>query len=482
MKNFIKSLELRLSDLLLLLGLAVLAFFLYFGQEFMQHPNPNDVPFPLWAAIICFVAMIGLFGSYLYIELYIRKEKFNPYIAISFAALALLNIVAILAQPASSSEVVTIRYNADFPELVGTQETVLLSVSPMHKFIFIAELTGAATFIYIAFFVFSKRITGIKFIEYLGFLFFIFLGVMFLFSYITEYNCYLMTLKWLLRIDKDITMDELSGMYAVKSFILHKNAFGMMCMIGIIFTFINQSIKPRIWLYPLAVFFFINMVFSYCKTGILITLLVSFIYFIYRLIVTYKDHPKRNKITLIVTGSIILIALVVVGVPYLTKGKVLGKIYELIKSVTGEGMTMTTRTYIWDNCWQLLRNGWWLIGRGFGSICLQLMPLNIVTHNDHVFPTHSSLLNMIGSGGILLLLGYLVFLGYSGYVVIKSYKKSPEFVFAVGIGVLCFLLYSIIETIHYLMLVFLFPIFVIYFQKEKEVVEEVPTEIKEELA
>ena len=476
MKKFIDSLHLRLSDLLLLIGLVSFAIFLIFGQEFMQHPNPNDVPLPLWLAIVSFIIMIASLGSYLYIELYVRKEKFNYYIAIAFAALAILNVVAIFVQPASSSEIVTIRYNPDLPELVGTQETVLLSVSPMHKFVFICELIGTATFIYSTLFVFSKRITDIKFIEYLGYALFIFIGVMFVYSYITEYNCYAMTFKWLIRIDKEITMSDLSGQYAVKSFIIHKNAFGMVCMLGVVFTFINQSIKPKKWLYPLAAFFFINMIFSYCKTGILITIIIAFIYFVYRLIVTYKEHQKKNKIALIVTGVILGLAVIFVGVPYITKGKILGRVYELVKSITGEGMTMTTRTYIWDNCWQLLRNGWWLIGRGFGSICLQLMPLNIVTHDDHVFPTHSSLLNMIGEGGILLLLGYIAFLIYSGYVIIKSYKKSPEFVVAVSLGVLCFLLYSIIETIHYLMLVFLFPIFVIYFQKDKVEVQEIKEE------
>ena len=79
---------------------------------------------------------------------------------------------------------------------------------------------------------------------------------------------------------------------------------------------------------------------------------------------------------------------------------------------------------------------------------------------------------MLGEGGILTLLGYLAFLGYSGYVIVKSYKKSPEFVFAVSLGALCFFLYSFIETIQYLLYVFLFPIFVIYFQKE-ETKEEV---------
>ena len=117
-------------------------------------------------------------------------------------------------------------------------------------------------------------------------------------------------------------------------------------------------------------------------------------------------------------------------------------VYQLIESFSGNSITLTTRSYIWDNCYQLLRNGWWLIGRGFGSICLQLMPMNMVSHGEKVFPTHSAFLNMLCSGGIITFLAYLGFLVYIGYVIYKSYKESPEFTFAVGLGVLCFFLYS----------------------------------------
>jgi hypothetical protein len=71
----------------------------------------------------------------------------------------MINIIAIVIQPSHSSEVVNIRWSPTDPSIVNKQETVLLSVSDMHKFIFISELTGAGMFIYIAMFVFSKRIT-----------------------------------------------------------------------------------------------------------------------------------------------------------------------------------------------------------------------------------------------------------------------------------------------------------------------------------
>ena len=92
MKKFIQSLELRLSDLFLLIGFLSFAIFLIFGQEFMQHQNPNEVALPLWAAIVSGVIMIGSWIYYLYLELFVRKTNYNPIVTVAFAFLIMLNI------------------------------------------------------------------------------------------------------------------------------------------------------------------------------------------------------------------------------------------------------------------------------------------------------------------------------------------------------------------------------------------------------
>lgn len=470
MKKFIQSLELRWSDLLLLLGFLGFVPFLIFGQAYMQTQDPTTVPFPLWLSIASVIVMIGCSAGYLYLELFVYKTKVNRNIAYVFLVLVLFNIITIFIQPADEFVNNTIRWvSPESTRVVGDVEPVHLIVTPLHKFVFTSEMIGTALFIFIGLFVFPKRFKNVKFLEYVGYALYALVFVMIFYSYITEYNIYIAFIKNILGIDKSTELMYLR----VQSFILHPNAFGMVCMLGIIFCFINQSIRPKLFNYIFAGYFFISMVFSLCKTGLLLSALIILAWYIYRLILTYKDHQKRNKIAIIVSVSILVLALAVVGIPYLTKGKVLGKVYELIKSVTGEGLSMKLRGYIWDNCYLLISNGWWLIGRGFGVINLLLKPMNMVSHEEMVFPTHSSFLNMLSAGGIILLLAYFAFLAYVIYVAIKSYKKSPQFIFAVALGAGAFFLYSFIETIHYLMIVFLFPIFVIYYQnQEKPQVEE----------
>ena len=473
MKAFISSLKLRLSDLFLFVGFIGFALFLVFGQEFMQHPNPNEVSFPLWVSIPSFIIMVGSWSYYLYLEVYKSKEKINLIIPSIFLGLIFLNIIAIAVQP-EHSEVTTIFRLTDKETPVGTLMPVDLYVTGFHKFIFISEMIGVAMFIYIGLFVFPKRFTSYKFVLYLGYALYGLIAVLMIYSFITEFDRYILFINYFLgNVDKS-TID-FNRDCTVKSFIIHRNAFGMVYMLGIIFAFINNSIKKQSLLnYILAGVFYIFMFFTFCKTAILLCTAIIAGYFLYRMILTFKEHKKRNIISLSVVAGVGVILVGVLAIAILTKGKVLASLYDLWNSVTLGGSTLRSREFIWDNTFLLLKDGWWLIGRGFGTINLLLRPLNLASHNDVAFPTHSSMLNMLAEGGIIFLLAYFVFLGYSGYIIYKCFKKDFPTTFAVSLGYVAFVLYSLIETIHYLALVFLFPIFIIYYlpKEESQKIEE----------
>ena len=481
MKKFIKSLQPRLSDLFLLLGFIPWAIFLIFGQLFMQFQDPADVALPLWAAILCFVVMIGCWSYYLYLEVYRSKDKYNLYVASVFLVLMLLNVITIAVQPKLVTENVIIRYRKEEEaELIGTITPAIISISNVHKFVFIGEIVGTLAFIYIGLFVFPRRFTSLMFVKYLGYALFIFLLVLIVYGYIADFDKYVAFFKHILNIDRT---DPDIYHKTVVSFIIHRNAYGMCMMLGIIFAFINHSIEKKWYYYLIAAFFYINMIFSLCKTGLLISALLIAIYVIYRLIVTLKEHKKRNIVILVCIGAVALIGGGTVGLAYLTKGKVLSSIYDMIKGITGGGQSLDFRSYIWDNTFQLIRDGKWLIGRGFGIINLMLQPMNIASHSEKVFPTHSAYLGLLAEGGILFLLAYLALLGYSVYIAVKCFKKNPGLTITMSLGVIAFVLYSFIETIHYLVYIFLFPIMVLYYttrEEPKEVEQQEEVQVQEE--
>ena len=470
MKAFIKSLKLRWTDLAFVVGLVPFAVILIFGVFYMQYPNPNDTHLPLAVAIVSFVALLGCWGYYIYEEVWKKREEFNKLHTIVVSvlfSLVLINIITILVQPTFHVENVIVRYSETDPSLVGTIETLNLYVSLTHKVIFCFEVVSAAMCIYIGLFVLPRRFTSVSFIKYLGYLLFAFLFVLIIYGYISDFRNYIGFFKYALNIERP------EGVYiydfAVQSFILHRNAYGMMMMVGVIFAYICHECKQKWYFYLLAAFFYVNMIFSLCKTGLLISAIITLVYVFYRLIITYKEHKKRNKIAIISIISVIVISAIILGTAYISKGKILGKLYDLIKSITGGGQSLDTRSYIWDNSYQLLQSGWWVLGRGFGAFNTMLMPMNIASHNDPVFPSHSSYIGLLAEGGILFLVAYLALLGYAGYVIFKSFKKAPGLTLTVSLGVFSFVMYSFIETIHYFVYIFLFPIMVIYYTaKEKE--------------
>ena len=260
MKKFIQSLELRWSDLLLLVSFLAFIPFLMFGQEYMQYQDPNMVPLPLAVSIISAVIMVGCGAGYLYYELRIRKTKYNPYVALVFAGLALLNLITIFVQPQEQFTTNIIRWvSPESTRVVGDVEPVHLIVTPIHKFVFTMEMIGAGFFTYVGVFIFPRRFKNTKFLEYVGYALYALVFVMIFYSYITEYQTYIAFIKYLTGADRSVEIMYLR----VQSFILHPNAFGMVCMLGIIFCFINQSIKPRWFYYPLAGYFFISMILPF---------------------------------------------------------------------------------------------------------------------------------------------------------------------------------------------------------------------------
>lgn len=462
-KEFIASLKLRRSDLMLFLGFLPFAIFLIFGQLFMQYHDPNELALKIWMFIPLFVIIVVCWGYYLYLE---SKAENNPPQLVTwiFAILTVLCILGIAVQPSQVIEQVVVRMingaNTElFPEIqnVGDIITVTINISAIHKVFFILNITSIMVFIYIGLFIFPKRFTGLSFLKYLGYAVFALMGALILYSYIFEHGQYIPFIKTFLGMgdgEHDLYY------YTVQSFIIHRNAFGMCMMIGIIFAMINHSIDKKWWYYLIIVYLYISMIFSWCKTGLLISAILIVAYVVFRLIITMEEHKKRNIRIFIVLGIIALLGILALGVAYLSKGKYLGFLYNLIDSFLGTS-TLDFRSYIWDNSYQLLRNGWWIIGRGFGTYSMMILKMNSV-NGDIVFPAHSAYVGLLSEGGIFYLLGYFALVSYTIYCAVKAFKYNPNLTFAMCLGALSFFLYSTTEEIQYLVYLFMFPIIILY--------------------
>ncbi len=434
MLNFIKQIKFRWSDLALLVGAAIFVLFVVEGQLFMFHQDPSEVNFPPVAAIILFIVGLIAFGIYIYLE-YQRGNNPPIYVSVVAGVIILTGLIGIIIEPALSS------FN------VPVLGEVTIAVNWFNKCVFIFELILIVLFIYATFFMFSKRFNSYLPLLVLCYIVFLFAFVVSLYSYIVEYSQMSNYLQVLFGYKE-------GSLTSTVSFLINPNAVGMAMLVAIIMALIAHAIKPRWWYYLLAVFFFINLFFTYCRGSIFFAAISILAYLIYRLVVTFKTHKTRNIILIVVLSSIVITLALLFGVTLGYKGYILPHLFSALNAFTNPS-SMSSRADLYKLSFMLLKDGYWAIGRGFGVFNLLLTNVNPDKAN-YVTPAHNGFIAVLGEGGIIFALMYLAITAYSVFVIIKSFKKSPHIIFAVILGITSFFFYSLFETIQYLMYFYIF--------------------------
>ena len=463
-KSFIKSLEFRWSDLLFIIGFIPFAVFLIFGQLFMQYPDPNMVALKPWAIILCFITILLSWSGYIFLE-WKRGVRVNKYLTIAFAFIALIGIISVLIQPANHS--------INMIDADGNRQLISLTISSTHYMFFIFDVFSIILLIYIGLFILPYRFKSITFIKYLGYAVIGFAFVVLLYSYITESKQYYPFFIYLF--EGNVTGINYNAMV---SFLIHRNACGMMLMLAILFCFINHSIEKKWWYFPIAIYFYLNMILTFCKTSLIISLILFLVYGVFVLIRTFNQYKKRNLIILIAIGAVVFVGVILAGISIISKGKYIGFIYTILHGDETSGdisHTLDSRSLIWNNTYQLINQKpglYFFFGRGFGLMNEMLLPMNVANGDTPLtFPTHNSYLNLFAEGGILYLLAYLALLGYVVYIAIQYFKKEPDKGLALSLGMIAFTFYSLIETIHYLVYPFMFVILVAYHSSKSQEIE-----------
>ena len=451
-KDLIKSINFRLSDLFFIVGFIPLAVFLIFGQLFMQYPDPEAVELKLPAIISLFLVILISWSLYIYLE-YKRGNRVNKFITIIFLFLAIIGVIGIVIQPHN--------FEMDMVDFNGETHHVSLLISTTHYIFFSFDIVSILLLIYIGLFILPKRFTNMGIIKLIGYALFVLCLVLIIYSYIVEKDQYVLFIR---------AVKELDGRtikyVSMQSFIINPNAYGMTLMMGVMFCLIFHSQKPRWWYWLIAIFFYFNMLFSFCRVSIFISALLSLIYIYHYLISTINNKKTLKIILLAMLSSLIFIVLFIMGVCFLFKGKVLPNLYKILDLFNGQ-VSLSDRERIWTNTCQLLSSSLpisFFFGNGFGLMNEQLLQVNYADgfQNQYVFPTHNSYLGLFAEGGILYLFAYIALLIYVGYVFIKCYKKQASLTITLSFGTLAFSFYSLTETIHYLVYPFIFLLLVFY--------------------
>ena len=470
-KEYIKSLELDLSDLLLAIGFVFSVPFYAFAWKFMVTPNPAEILFKNWMMIICFACTAICWTEYFYLEIKKGRLKNNAFLWV-YVFLTILGFIGVLVQPKTISNVIEVKHVNDITKqyygevALGDMVNVSYTITPSHRLFFAFATLIIPTIYYIILMVLPKRIKDLYFVVFCGICVALFVLVITCYSYIAEAHKYPLLLQAFFKGDMHAVYDK----YSIESFLTHRVPYGVSIMLGIIFGLLLHSITKKWYWFILVGYSYINLLLTWCKTAIALSTLAIAFYLVLLLIESFKEHRKRNLILSIIYCSVVGLGLLVVLVSIITKGAVVAPAYKVFQSFT-DGRTIKSRTFIWDNIRTLLSGGWIWIGRGFGTYNSMLFPMNIL-NGDLVCPSHSSYYAVLGQGGIFTLIGFLGSLIYFGFIFFKCFKVNKIMTLKLSIGVFTYFLYTFTEGINYIIVVFMFPTILYYWLIQRGLVSQ----------
>ena len=425
------------------------------GFRFMETLDTSTLFLKPWMMLVLFFLAVVFWSIYLYLE-FSKGNIPQKWITIIFIVILLLSLAGIVLQ----KNPYTIQTLSDGPRhlppgydqyatYADGMVSISLPISRAHTQFFLLSVILILFFMFIGFFVFPKRVTTIKPLRFFGYIIFAFVASLMIYSYIAEgslYGPFLYNLFY--------TQGPLSGL---KSYILNSNAFGMSLLIGIIFCCINHSIEKKWFYIPLMIIFHLQMIFTFCRTGLVVAGFIVVTYMIYSIITTFRGHVVRNIILSILLANTISILISFSLASYLTEGAFIPYLYNALMSF-GNTHSLESRFKIWAITFEIMKNNplSLIVGEGYGTLNYILFHVCLFKYGWDIIPTHNSYLGLLAQGGFLTILSYAALLVYSVVILVKNYRKSPTLLFAINLGILAFSLYSIFETIHYLVYGFIF--------------------------
>lgn len=242
--------------------------------------------------------------------------------------------------------------------------------------------------------------------------------ILILYSLIFEFKNYINFVKYLIERDAD-------GVFlsSPKSVFPNKNSFAFILFINIVASLLLHHYKRYKLCFANIILSYILIIFTICKTIIILSLILMLAYIVYRLVMTFKEHKKRNVIVICVLGgSLLLAAGIILLVPLLRES-----VFDMFFNIGDR--TIEVRQYIWSNAVLVLNGAGWFIGRGFGTFNALITVYN---HSDpgggEGFTTnaHNGYLELIGEAGIFYLVLAILGQAYLVYKCVKKFKEDRE--------------------------------------------------------
>lgn len=444
MQKLLKKIDYRHSDLLLLLVIA-LGFFIYLeALNLYNVVNPVDSLLPLWLISIVFILLIISFVLYLIFENKYSPIKYNKPFLILLYAVSIIGTAAIFIQP----EVITIGIKIQNNVIYRTGEiidvTTNLYLKP--KIVFFFGWVANIIFCFLMIVIAPHRFKSLTIIKAFAYGLYVVMIVSVIYSLIKETNNYGLIFQKLFAPGSESSHIE---DYGLKSFFNHRNIYGVYIEGTIGATLICYGISQKKRFLLISILLYIYLFLTICKTGIIITTAIFFIYLIWLAIRKIREGSKKGKVLLV---SLVSLA-TVIAVTFTILCSVNEKFRLLLSNYFVNGYTFTSRTYIWQNTLTILSPAWWLTGRGYGTYNVILHNANIISSTDDTASAHSWIFSALGRAGIVGLIFMTLVIIVTISLLFRLYKKHNFLVAGLGFSALVFILHSLLEDNLYLLFI-----------------------------
>ena len=474
------TMQVRRQNLTNILLFAIMAICLYLVQricafEISQVPYDyvafRDQRYPEY--IIAFSTLIAVSIWYFYTQY--KSKAFKPHIPliIFFSILAIISIVLIAIFPSkfvTDIPVYESYVNEDWvkiTEFVYYKTDCVIEVDIEQKFLYIIATITVFYAVYLLIWVFPRKIRYLRQLNVVMYILITFAVVAIIFSYATDIKSYAMFFEHL--------GDEEGPLFygTSSSFLGNRNSFGVMMTFAVFSCLYLHHLNHRWWFWPLAIIFALQTVLIGSKTNMLICTVVLFIYFVAWMVFRFKKHLLSS---LIILGVITLIIGTVATLltihhfnndfmndAYISADKMFT--YFIVRSFNSPN-NYSGRDAHYDKVIQLLSHGgYWAIGVGYGLfnyVFLAMEDISLVeglNHWDKYTMTsikssaivssdspHGSLFQLLGTGGILAVVVYVLFVAYIIFAMVRVFKKHKMTVILCGSFLLGSLMHSFTES------------------------------------
>lgn len=443
--SFIKNIKFKWSDLLFLIAAVFTIVISIEGTRLMGTISPKDLSMPIWLINLFFALGISSFGFGLFLERKNQRSAINIIALFVIFILILINCLVIFLQPNA--------IKSTYPNPNGDPFELLTEFSSSVKLVYFYNFAMMLLVFYIALFVLPKRLSSKTFVLFVTICLIIFGLFTIVFSLFKDFKNYGLLFQGVFSSNISYQIESV----APKSIFHHRNIFGTFLEITIYVSMIAYSLSKRKSCFFLMGIFYLFLLLTLCKTGIILSS-VSILIWVFLLL--FKKY-KNNKANLIKSLSIYMGIILSLAIALILMVVLSPSINAKVNKLFSGGDTLIGRLKIWKNTIVLIHN-YAFIGRGYGVYNSLLLHVNTFVLADKTFSSHSFIFSTLGRGGIIALLSFLAILGYGYYTISKKLKSSSAIWFTFIIVLTSMVLHNLLEDNYYTIIVMLSAIFIIY--------------------